>query len=31
MENDHYEIALLDKVRAERITRDHVETTDPPF
>lgn len=27
----HYDIALLDKIREERVTCSDVETTDPPF
>jgi len=27
----HYDIALLDKLREERVTRTEIEVTDPPF
>lgn len=27
----HYDTALLDKLREERVTRTDVDTTDPPF
>ncbi len=28
---DHYELALLERIREDRITRHDVEITDPPF